>query len=333
MADEATYRALREASDRQRREARLDRRVEIYLALMWCHVLEALTRRPGASSALVWLTIGALAWLDAARPVVTVPHEAAWIGVVISAIAQVFGYIAGHAVTIVVTLAQAAIMIGQAIAQFAVAIATIFSKVYGLLANFWSGTLRPFVEWAWKQFDRFVGWLDRTLGPVIKFLEEIRRQVDKFYNRWFKPLFDAIDATRRVMQILARLHVPFAKELDTYLGYLEAKLLAPIQYLYYRLNQVMDWVNRIITLDGYLQQLTLIRSLWKYQRAALSVWWESIHRPLTGARQDVYRSPLVTRSMPAIRADLVAYVFTGSGPDRARIDEHALDLAIRLRSA
>ena len=307
-------------------------RIGAYLARLWRQALAALARRPGASSGLVWLTIGALAWLDSARPVVTVPHDGLFIHFIIAGIAQAIAWIGGHAATVVITLAQVAIMVGHAIAQFAVAIATIFAKVYGLLANFWSGTLRPFVEYAWRQFDRFVAWLDRTLGPVIKFLEEIRRQVDKFYIRWFKPLFDAIDATRRVLQILARLHVPFAQALDNHLAYLEAKLLWPIQQLYYRLNEVMNWVNRIITLDGYLQQLTLIRSLWKYQRAALAVWWESIHRPLTGARRDAYLAPLVTRTIPQIQADLVAYVQFGSGPDRARIDEHAHDLRIRLRA-
>ena len=135
------------------------------------------------------------------------------------------------------------------------------------------------------------------------------------------------------MQILARLHVPFAQAIDEHLAWLEGKLLAPIQQIYYRLNEAMNWINRIITLDGYLQQITLLRSIWKYQRGALAVWWESIHRPLTGAALDEYHRPLVTRSIAQIQADLVAYMQFGSGPDRARIDEHAHDLAIRLRAA
>lgn len=333
MSDTDRDRIVRQQLEALTREQARRAHVAAVLDRLWFQALAALARRPGTSSAIVWLAIGALVWLDSARPVVTIPHEAAFIGGLIAGIAQAISWIGGHAATVVITLAEVAIMIGHAIAGFAVAIATVLSKVWGFLSGFYSHTLRPFVEWAWRQFDRFVAWLDRTLGPVIKFLAAVRREIDKFYTRWFKPLFDAIDATRRVLQVLARLHVPFAQAIDNHLAYLEAKLLWPIQQIYYRINEVMNWVNRIITLDGYLQQVTLIRSIWKYQREALKVWWESVHRPLTGAARDTYLAPLATRSIEQIRADLVAYVHFGSGPDRARIDEHAADLAIRLRAA
>lgn len=270
-------------------------------------------------------------WLDHAWPLAHGPIAAAFLGFLIAGIVSAFSWIAGHAVTVVVTIAQAAVMIAQALAGFAIQLGGVLAKVYGLLGRFWSGTLRPFISYVWSQIHKLHAWLERTFAPVIRYLEMIRREITKFYDRWFRPILDTLDTTRRILQFLAMIRIPFARELDRYLAALEAKLVWPIQYAMAKINEALYWINRIVTLDGYFQRLTLIASLIRYQRDALAVWWTSVHRALDGARRDDYTRPPVQKPIEQVRQEAIAYIVYGGGPDRARIDEHAADLALRLR--
>jgi hypothetical protein len=280
------------------------------------------------------LAIGAglalAALCDRAWPLEHGPIVSAFFGFIIAGIVAAFQYIAGHAVTLVVTLAQVAVMIGQAIAHFAILVAGVFARVASVLAHFWSGTLRPFISYVYNQALKLHAWLVRTFEPIIKYLEKIRQTIAKIYDRWFRPILDVIDTTRRILQFLALVRIPFARELDRYLAELEARILWPIQYAYAKINEALYWINRIVTFDGYFQRLTLIASLIKYERDTLAIWWTSIHRPLTGARRDDYTRPPVQKPIEQVRQELVAYVRDGAGPDRARIDEHAADMRLRL---
>jgi hypothetical protein len=295
--------------------------------------LERLATRDRRRACAVVALLVVCALVDQVAPVARVHVTGAFFQFIIAAVIQVFAWIGSAAVTVAVTIAQAAIMIGTAIAHFAVLIAGVFARVWGFLADFWGKALRPFLDWSWKHIQALHAWLKSTFGPAIKFLESVRQQIDKFYKKWVKPIVDTIDAVRRVMQLLAQLHVPFAREIDAKLGALEQRIVAPIREVYARLNEAMNWINRIVDFNGYFQRLTLIASLMRYQRDALKVWWTSIHKPLAGAKLEEYRKPLETRTIEQVSADARAYVVLHDGPDVGRIDEHVDDLRLRLQRA
>lgn len=300
------------------------------------HVDELLAR-DRVRSAWYGLAIGALlvacALVDQAHPLTSTPLTQAFFGLIITGVVAVFQWLAGAAVTVAVTVAQAAIMIGTAIAHFSILVAGVFSRVWGYLSKFWGNVLRPFVGWAWKQIQALHTWLKNTLKPLVDFIERVRKYVDAIYQRWLKPILDTIEATRRVFQLLAQLHVPWAREIDRKLASVESRLLAPIRELYARLNEAMNWINRIVDFNGYFQRLTLIASLMRYQADALKVWWTSVHHPLAGAKLEAYRKPLETRTIAQVSADARAYVVLHDGPDVERIDEHVDDLRLRLQRA
>ena len=255
--------------------------------------------------------------------------QLAFFGGVFALITAAFAWLADKAVTIAVTVAQVAVMIGQAIGHFAVLTAHVFARVFGFLRSFWSGVLRPFITWSWDQIERFSGWLRRTLAPVIKFLQDIRTEVQKIYDKWLRPIFDTIDATRRILQVLATLRVPFARELDRKLAELESFLMRPILELYRLLNTAMDWINRIVTLNGLLQRLTLLKSLLEYERDNWNVWWESVRRR-QGERPTLPPDARPARTAATAAAAVEAYALRHEGPDVGFIDEHASDLRLRL---
>jgi hypothetical protein len=298
------------------------------------HVAEYLDARASSARRRAWLVAGVLiaaALADELAPVARVPITGAFFQLLIALVVAAFQYIGNAAVTVAVTIAQASIMIGTAIAHFSILVAGVFSRVWGFLGDFWSKALRPFLAWSWDQVQKLHAWLARTLKPVLDIVDRIRKYVDQIYRTWLKPIVDTIEATRRVFQLLAQLHVPFAREIDAKLAALESRLVQPIREVYARLNEAMNWINRIVDFNGYFQRLTLIASLVRYQRDALKVWWSSIHRPLSSGELAEYRKPITPKALDAAATETRDYVERGAGPDQARIDEHAADLALRLR--
>jgi hypothetical protein len=230
-----------------------------------------------------WLALALLVALDHAWSPVTVPHQGAFIGALISVIVSAFGWLADKAVTIAITVAQAAVMIGVAIAEFAVAVAHVFLQVWGVLGKFWGSTLRPFISWTWQQIVRFEGWLQRTFKPVIEFLQSVRREFLKIYDKWFAPIFNTIEIVRRMLQVLASLHLEWARELDRKLAAIEDRLLQPITFIMRRLNEAINIVNSVVSGFGLFQRLALLKSLIEYQRGVFNALHNARSTPVTDA--------------------------------------------------
>lgn len=250
---------------------------------------------------------------------------------IIAGVVEAFRWLGNQAVTIATVVWHATRIVGSSLVRFATGLGGILGKVYGLLRDFWSGVLKPFVNFVWRNIERVHTWLKTTLGPAFKFVEMLRRRLLEIYDRYFRPIFDTIELVRRTLQLLSVFRLEWARELDRKLAEIEDRLLWPIREAMFRLNQVSDWLNRVIGLDGLFQRVTLIRSLMKYHRDATAIWWRSVHRPLVGEKRAEYQRPMETTPIAVAATDYRAYVADRSGPSAARINEHARDYAIRLR--
>jgi len=283
-------------------------------------------------SLAVWAVVALLVWLDQAHPL-GVPVTAAFsFGWLIVGIVGAFKEIGKAAVTTAVLIAKVAVMIGVALARVGIPLAVIFAKVYGLLARFWAGALRPLLAFLGRTFDRFVGWLTRTMGPILKFLEAVRKAVDRIYQKYLKPILDTIEIVRRVSQLLAALHVPFAKELDAKLAQLEERLLAPIRAVYAKLNEAMNWINRIITLDGLLQRITLLRSIRRDVLEISRAFRAWRHSPVSAAKYSELRRAAGERTTDDVKRDVRDVLTTGGGNYGTFVSEMAAQWGIYVRA-
>lgn len=279
---------------------------------------------------LVWLVVALLAYLDYAHPLVRQPVDEAFLGFLLSALFAAFGWLADKAVTVGYILWQVIVLIGRAVAQAMIGVATVLGRTFGVLARLWSNVLRPFVSWAWREFQALHAWLRHTFQPALDFLWKVRAKILELYTKYLRPVLDTIEITRRLLQLLAALRLEWARTLDRKLAELEYRLTQPLLEAMRAIQFAQNWINRIVTFDGFFQRVTLIASLVRYQKDALKVWWTSIHKPLTAAKKTEYDNPLETRPIAAVTADLEAYVYRHEGPDVARIDEHVRDLELRL---
>ena len=271
-------------------------------------------RPPFPLVTLIALTWALATWWTAPDAGAAPDVLGAWIGIAISGIAAAFGWLADKAVTVALIVWHAIQVVGSALGHFAIGLGQVLAKVYKLFASFWSGVLRPFIGYVWRAVDHLQAWLKGTFGPALKFLEMLRQRTLDIYNKYFKPVLDTIDIARRTLQLLAVFRVQWARELDQKLAQIQDAILWPIREVMLRLNQAMDWINRIVTLDGLFQRLTLIRSLIEYQREVLAHWW-NVQTPVV-TEED--RRRIATggdaRAPREVARDAELYLRAGAGP-------------------
>jgi len=198
------------------------------------------------------------------------------------------------------------------------------SHVWTFFRATWDHVLKPAWDKVFKFVDRVHDWAEKYLGPTLRKLNDLRKRLNGFWKTYVRPILDIIDVTRRVLQLATTLHIPFAHAIDVALGNIEATIERRYQQLLGALNDIINLVNRVITLDGLVQRVALIRSL---ERDYVFAW-----RALTNsfvALRDVgaeHTEATQKRSDLAhtVTADTRQYMRDGTGPRAAALDEMAL---------
>jgi hypothetical protein len=182
----------------------------------------------------------------------------------ITAIVEIAKWIADEASTIAVVIWNVLKIVGSTLVNIGQAVGRGLVKVWDFFRGFYSNVIKPFVKWTWTEINRLHDWLVKEFKPILAHLRTLRTWILKAYDKWLKPIFATIDVMRAITRLLADLHVPFAQAIDRKLADLEARLMLPIRLALSAINDVVNWINRIVTLDGLFQRLTLIESLWNY---------------------------------------------------------------------
>jgi hypothetical protein len=210
------------------------------------------------------------------------------------------------------------------------AVVTGFKKAWDFMRLTYDHVLKP----AWQKFWKFVDWahdtLKRVFGPILSFLDRIRKWVLDFYNEYVRPILDLIGFARRVLRILATLGIDWAKALDRKLADLEAKIQAPFTFVLGKLNEITNFINRIVTLDGLFQRLALIRSLERDVLYVTRIWHNSQSNPLTDEQRRTAVDGVAYKTGTQIIAESATYLRTGQGPRAGSVNEWATTLALRL---
>jgi hypothetical protein len=205
-------------------------------------------------------------------------------------------------------------------------------KVWTFARLTYDKVLKPAWEKFWRWFDRFRQWLDHTFGPVLKFLHRLTDSLMRFWKDYVRPWLDLIDVTRRVLRVLGSLGLRWARELDARLGAIEEAIERPFRMLLQKLNDVINIVNRVVTLDGLLQRVALIRSL---ERDYIFAWRTAMNpwrRELTGAQKDRAEKAWGAKTLAAVVSDVSASLTRNGGADEPIVTEMAAQWRIYLRS-
>lgn len=190
--------------------------------------------------------------------------------------------------------------------------------------------LKPAWGKFWSWFDKFRRWLDRTIGPVLRWLRRLRDNLLAFWRTYVRPWLDLIDATRRVLRVLNSLGLRWAGALDRRLGEIEEAIERPFRLLLEKLNEVINVVNRIITADGLFQRLTLLRTLARDYGEIGKAIYERFARPLTSEEERVYKEAFKPKTDATHAAELRVAITDADGPLGSRGVEFAADVRLRL---
>lgn len=173
----------------------------------------------------------------------------------------------------------------------------------------------------WRWFDKFRRWLDETIGPVLRWLRELRDTLLDFWKTYVRPWLDLIDVTRRVLRVLSSLGFRWARALDDRLGAIESAIERPFRLVLGKINEVINIVNRVVTLDGLVQRVALVRSL---ERDYIYAWRAAVNpwsKPLPAEDQKRRDAGRTTKGLPEVTADTIAYMQDRSGPSAPLLEE------------
>jgi hypothetical protein len=194
--------------------------------------------------------------------------------------------------------------------------------------------LGPLINAVATLFGAIHDKLLKYLGPIIKFLKKVREQIRHIYDVWLKPIIAVIDAFRATLKVFEFFGVEWAKKLDDKLGTLERKLTAPILLINAKINELLNWIDRIVTLDGAIQRLALLKGLINNADAAINIAWHAVlRREAKNAPRPPARDAYKARSPLTDQANLEQLFYENDGPIAPIVAElkDTLYVALRLK--
>jgi hypothetical protein len=170
---------------------------------------------------------------------------------------------------------------------------------------------KPFLKYVGDRLDKIGKYLREKFATVLRFIKLLKDHINEFYQKYIRPIIDTIEFIRHVNRVLQVFHINLLAKLDRVLQQVEQRIEAPFDWTNRILTEVQNAIDRIVTLDGLLQRLTLLRSLDQYAPEWMRSFWE---------KQAVGMSPIVARELsgigypitePATYADALAAYYRG----------------------
>lgn len=276
---------------------------------------------------LLWGALALLRGLDAS-PVAEVQTAAVFAAII--AVLNVIWDVVQTVGTVIAIGLQAAVgwllsMVGWLASHLGaqlMGVGKMFAKIWEHKFLLWEKVLRPAFAFIDRWLLRLFEWLDTTIGPVLRFLKRALDAVDRIYTQYLRPFRDLVDFVHLLNRALETLHVRVLSGLDRHLTAINAWLEAQFLEVRGRIRQAEHWIDRIITLDGYLQRATLLQSLQRYAPDWTRLFWRLQVEGISKAEEARRKAQTVPKVDPAAPGEaLAAYRTTGSGPYAAPIGE------------
>lgn len=256
-------------------------------------------------SILAWLVLGAIWALNSVWPLHAPPHHEALLdfliglGAIVGRFLFAFG---GASVAAIIrafnALRQAFVQIGRVLGAAIWEVGKRIARAVRAFATLLRHALPKWLQWAYQKVLKIETWLKQKFAPIVKFLKRVRDEFDRIYKNVVRPILDTIEFIRQLNRVLESLHIHVLQSLDRVLAQIEARIDQATLWIYSRLTIVENWINKIVTLDGFFQRLTLIASLERYAPDWINGFWRTQISPqqvpepgLRGAKKLSRRPP------------------------------------------
>jgi hypothetical protein len=134
--------------------------------------------------------------------------------------------------------------------------------------------LREFAEFVGRQVDKITKFLREKFARVLAFLKTVKDHINAWYKQFIRPIIDTIEFIRHINRVLQIFHVDVLGRLDRVLGQIEDRIEAPFDWTNRILTEVQNAIDRILTLDGLVNRIALLKSLDAYAPEWMRAFWE-----------------------------------------------------------
>lgn len=222
---------------------------------------------------------------------------------------QFFGITARELVRLITALKNALVEVSQALVVGVVQLGKNVWKAVAALGKLTGLGVKRFLLWADKKFRALEGWLKARFKPVLDFLRKIKDHINDFYKRFVRPIIDTIEFIRAFNRVLQVFHINLLGRLDRVLGQIESKIDEPFLWVQRHITELQNWIDRIVTFDGVLKRVTLLRSMTLYAPEWLRIATHARSKPVEDADYERLASrvtvPTSTETVAAIEASLL----------------------------
>lgn len=256
----------------------------------------------GRRAALLVALAAAGVILDRLWPLGGPPAHVAFFGIFIAIVSAVASFIHGAAdLTLTFLLGAYQVLrtgfvaLGRVLKTGLFDAGKVAGKIWDGVKYFATDIVPKFLRWSYDKLLRFSTWLKEKFAPVFRWLHAVKEHIDSLYKTFVRPIVDTIEFIRAVNRVLVAFHVDLLQSLDQILAQVEQRIEEPFLWVRQKITFLENWIDRIVTLDGLLQKLTLIASLVKYAPAWMRFAVNKRTKPITAAQvmaiHDARRSP------------------------------------------
>lgn len=226
-----------------------------------------------------------------------------WFGITAKELLRLVTYLKDHIVQLAQALLNGVLKLGRALARTVVSLVRLVGR-----------SIKAFAIWADKKFHALETYLKTKFKPVLDWLKKVKLHLDSFYKTYIRPIIDTIEFIRKLNSLLHIFHIDVLRKLDATLAKIEQRIEDPFLWVRSHITELENWVNRIVTLDGFFQKLTLIRSMAKYAPAWINGFYNAQLPPSWKYPDDTVFPPDDPLTVDLIDAAITELLERDSGP-------------------
>jgi hypothetical protein len=163
------------------------------------------------------------------------------------------------------------------------ALILLFQRLSKFLLHIWQQYVKRAIQWLALHVQKLRAWLKRTIGPIIKRLEKIKKWYDTHILKQQLRTLQMLQTIRRFLGILRIFHVKWAAKLDATLADMQNRIEQSIAIVRGTLNQIITTLGLVLDPALLITRDVLAGSLLKNLAAVKRVMGYSQHGPLTAS--------------------------------------------------
>ena len=214
------------------------------------------------------------------------------------------------------------------IAKLVTALKLVFSRLSKFLLHVWQKYVKKAITWLADHYRKLRAWLKRTITPIIKRLEKIKKWYDTHVLKQQLRTLQMIQTIRRFLGILRIFHVKWAAKLDATLADMQNRIEQSIAIVRGTLNQIVNTLALVLDPALLITRNVLSASLLSNLGAIKRIFGFGDNRILSASEQATIERDHTMYYKSTVDAHVKTLLATGpTAEDKARRTEFRQALA------